>query len=425
MKKDSLFFIFLLPFFLAIVILVIIVPPLPALQKKDTHTQDNFHMNGDNINSKTYTFTRGDSFFNVMHAAGMQAGETLKLVNLMKKNKLRASSFPVGTEISVLFDGEDIFSVDVFINRRDSFFSLSKEEGKWELSSVPIPVLRSYHIKEFTISSSLFGAIKTGGESDRLVFMIINVLKWDIDFFKDVRKNDKIQVLFEKIKRAGAKVDYGKIVAIKYLGASISSEAFYFTNSKISGYFDEKGNNKKKSFLKYPLKFSRISSNYSGRRFHPVLKVYRPHHGIDYAAPTGTPIYSIGDGVIKKKGWYGGAGRHVTVRHANGYESIYNHLSKYGRGIKVGTRVSMGRIIGYVGSSGLATGPHLDFRVKKNGRWINPLKMRRPAGKPLPSKYKNDYKQFLSEITPLFENIGKKETDKEVEKIFLEKESEH
>ena len=172
----------------------------------------------------------------------------------------------------------------------------------------------------------------------------------------------------------------------------LDNYAFAFTEDGKKGYFDEEGKSLQRAFLKSPLRFSRISSRFSNRRFHPVLKRYRPHHGIDYAAPTGTPVHSIGDGTVIKKGYQKrGGGRYVKIRHNSVYRTTYMHFSRFARGIKKGVRVKQGQTIGYVGATGLATGPHLDFRVHKNGSPINPLRMKSPPIAPVKESNKAEF----------------------------------
>jgi len=156
-------------------------------------------------------------------------------------------------------------------------------------------------------------------------------------------------------------------------------------------YYDAEGNSLQRVFLKSPLNYRRISSYFSRRRFHPILKIYRPHYGVDYAAPTGTPVVTIGDGRVVYAGWKGGLGRYVEIRHNNVYTSCYGHLSRFAKGIRRGARVRQGQVIGYVGATGLATGPHLDFRVKRFGSYVNPLTVDYPRAEPLPEDKKDEF----------------------------------
>jgi murein DD-endopeptidase MepM/ murein hydrolase activator NlpD len=220
------------------------------------------------------------------------------------------------------------------------------------------------------IRSSLFEAMNTIGEEDQLTISFAEILAWEIDFYKDVRKGDRFQVVVEKIYKGDQFVQYGPIYAVEYQSEEKVIRGIRFHED----YYDENGDSLKKTFLKAPLQFNRISSRFSQARKHPILGGLRPHYGIDYAAPPGTPVWAVADGTVISTGWCGGFGRQVTVHHMNGYKTYYNHLSRYGPGVRRGVRVRQKQIIGYVGSTGLSTGPHLDYRITKDGRFRNPLK---------------------------------------------------
>lgn len=180
--------------------------------------------------------------------------------------------------------------------------------------------------------------------------------------------------------------------------------SFYFTdNSGRSSYYDKNGKSLRKAFLKSPLRYRRISSYFSKRRFHPILKIYRPHYGIDYAAPIGTPVESIGDGRITVIGWKGGYGRYIKIRHNHTHETAYGHLSRFAKGLKKGSKVKQGDVIGFVGSSGLSTGPHLDFSVTKRGRYIDPLKIESPPALRLSTKDKERFNAVITQMERLWQ----------------------
>ena len=179
--------------------------------------------------------------------------------------------------------------------------------------------------------------------------------------------------------------EYGKVLAASYRSGNRELMAFYFEDADGYGdYYTPDGSSVRRTFLRAPVKYRRISSRYTKRRFHPILKRVRPHEGIDYAAPTGTPVWSVADGTVIYRGWNGGFGRLVKIRHNNGYVSFYGHLSRYGAGLKVGAKVSQRQVIGYVGSTGLSTGPHLDYRLKIAGHFVDPLRVRFPKGTGVP-----------------------------------------
>ncbi len=227
------------------------------------------------------------------------------------------------------------------------------------------------------ISSSLFEALVSAGESAQLAMDFADLLAGDVDFSTETRSGDRFRILVEKLVLEGKFYQYGRILAAEYQNGGETYTAFFYEDPQGRGdYYDQEGKSLRRTFLKSPLKFTRISSTFTRRRFHPILKIFRPHYGVDYAAPRGTPVWAIGDGTIVDRGWMGGAGKAIRIRHPNGFVSSYGHLSQFARGIRPGLKVKQQQVIGYVGATGLATGPHLDFRMKKNGVFVNPLAIR-------------------------------------------------
>jgi murein DD-endopeptidase MepM/ murein hydrolase activator NlpD len=232
------------------------------------------------------------------------------------------------------------------------------------------------------IDSSLFASIESIGEKDQLALDIAEVFGSDIDFNTDIQKGDAFRALVEKKYLRGQFTGYGAVLAASFSNGPRAFMGFRFNDENGKpAYYGPDGKALKKSFLRSPLKFTRITSKFSLSRLHPILRVLRPHLGVDYAAPVGTPVHAVGSGVVTDAGWSGGSGRMVKLRHSGGYETMYLHLSRIA--VKRGARVSQGDIIGYVGSSGLSTGPHLDFRTYRNGRAVNPLKVVSPPGAPI------------------------------------------
>lgn len=254
------------------------------------------------------------------------------------------------------------------------------------------------------VSHSFYqSAIDRGIPSD-VIMEIADMLAWDIDFLVDIRPGDTFQVVHNRYYRQGKCMGHGKVLAIRFVNQKRVHESFYFTDSNgRSGYYDRKGRSLRKAFLKSPLRYSRISSYFSLRRLHPILKIYRPHHGIDYAAPTGTPVESVGNGRISFIGWKAGYGRHIRIRHNHIYETGYGHLSKFARGLKKGSRVSQGDVIGYVGSSGLATGPHLDFSVSERGRFVDPLRIKSPPAFRLNRKDRKRFDELVIQMEEVWQ----------------------
>jgi murein DD-endopeptidase MepM/ murein hydrolase activator NlpD len=245
---------------------------------------------------------------------------------------------------------------------------------------------------EGEIESTLFDAIEKTGEKDYLALAFGDIFAWEIDFHNDPRKGDRFKILVEKLYKDGQFIRYGNVLAAAYHTASQVYSGFYFKDpGGLEGYYDQTGRSLEKSLLRSPLKFTRITSGYRRRRRHPILGGYHPHLAIDYAAPTGTPVRAVGDGKVIFCAWNRGYGKQVTIKHGNGYTTYYGHLSRYARGVKKGKRVKQKQIIGYVGSTGLATGPHLDYRISKNGRFLNPLTIKSPPISTIRRKHWADF----------------------------------
>lgn len=249
-----------------------------------------------------------------------------------------------------------------------------------------------------TIKNNLYEAMTSSGESPELVMSYADIFGYEIDFLTDPRVGDTFTVVYEKLYNNNKFVKDGQILAAYYWNSGKEHRAIYFEDpAGHKDYYGLDGKSLRKAFLRSPLNYRRISSYFTLRRWHPILKIYRPHLGIDYAAPSGTPISSIGDGTVIFAGWEGGFGRFIKVRHPNGYTSCYGHLSGYAKGIRVGTRVNRGQVIGYCGMSGLATGPHLDFRLERNNQFINFLALSLPEASSVPANYRNLFEQVKKE----------------------------
>lgn len=240
------------------------------------------------------------------------------------------------------------------------------------------------------IESSLWNAIAGQGNNPQLALELSDIYAWTIDFF-GIQRGDNFRAIYELLLVEGQPIGIGRILASHFQHTGNDFYAFYYEQDSIGDYFDEKANSLRKTFLKAPLRFSRISSHFSHKRMHPVHRVYRPHHGVDYAAPTGTPIVAIGDGKVTVSRYRGAAGNMVEIVHNSVHKTQYLHLSKYGKGIREGVRVKQGQVIGYVGSTGTSTGPHLDFRFYENGKAINPLSVKSPPAEPVKDKYQEEF----------------------------------
>jgi len=249
-------------------------------------------------------------------------------------------------------------------------------------------------LNEATISNSLWETIYQLNLNPNLALDMSDIFAWTVDFF-GLQKGDKFKVLYDEQYVGNKSVGIGTIYAAWFEHRGERFNAYRFSQDSAASYWDEKGNSLRKSFLKAPLHFSRITSRYTGSRFHPILKISRPHTGVDYAAPAGTPIMAIGDGYILEKGYNGAAGNYIKIRHNSVYTTGYNHLSRFGKGISNGVRVKQGQIIGYVGSTGYSTGPHLDMRFWMNGHPVDPLKVKSPPVEPIKKEAIESYLAFI------------------------------
>jgi len=335
---------------------------------------------------------KGLTFYESLENRGVSHEDIMALVKACKPFR-RLTSVRTGELflVEITEDG-DLRSLRFDLDE-ESFIVWNRAGDTYVRHDGNYPVERRTKGISGTITNSLYASLQNLHAPLALAPKINDILGWDIDFSRDLRKGDTFRILYEEVWKDGQYVRTGTVLAAELINAGKERQAFRYTSKdERTHYFDAEGNNMQKQLMRAPLEYSRISSKFSYRRFHPVLKKWMPHLGVDYAAPTGTPVKAAGDGVIvaarKKKG----NGRYVQIRHTNReYETYYLHLSRYGKNIKEGTKVTQGQIIGYVGATGYATGPHLDFRVKRNGKFVNPRKMKSPAAKPVPEMEKDDF----------------------------------
>lgn len=345
---------------------------------------------------------RGQTLSAILDKYGIKPGKVYDIVQKSKK-VFNVKKIKRGQGYSVLMTKDSIPQPEFFVYENNSFeYIVFDLKDNIKVYKGERPIEKTSKVINGTIESSLWNALVGNGASPLLSDELSQIYQWTIDFF-GIAKGDSFKILYDEESVNGKTIDViVKAAVFNHMGKDYY--AFPFEQDGKLGYFDEKGENLQKSFLKAPLKFSRISSRFSGRRFHPVLKRYRAHHGIDYAAPTGTPVRSIGDGKIIKRGYQKrGGGRYLKVKHNSVYTTVYMHFCRFAKGMRPGVRVKQGQVIGYVGASGLATGPHLDFRVYKNGSPINPLRMKSPSKSPIKKVNKEDFNMVkdlvMSELT--------------------------
>ncbi|EGJ50435.1 Peptidase M23 [Desulfocurvibacter africanus subsp. africanus str. Walvis Bay] len=308
-----------------------------------------------------------------------------------------------GHAFAITTQGDDFHGFEYEISAAEKLRILKAEEG-FQVERAPIEYdVRTERVSG-VITSNLYAAVDATGESPELAVRLAEIFAWDIDFIRDIREGDTFTVLAEKRSRDGQPAGYGRILAAMFINQGQVYKGFLFETAEGQAHFyDENGRSMRKAFLKTPLDFARITSGFSRKRFHPVLGVNRPHLGTDYAAPTGTPIKSVGDGVITVRTRNNASGNYITIRHNNSYETSYLHMSRFASGLKRGSRVRQGQVIGYVGQTGWATGPHVCFRMKKNGQHINPVKLKTPPAEGVPQDRREAFAGLVSHLTTTLE----------------------
>ena len=345
----------------------------------------------------------GQFFSTLMTGLGLNAQEAYDLT-MACDTVFDVKNLRVGNEYKAYYDGQIL---EYVLYRQDRTSDILFEcQTPYKVSKVTRPVTVRKRYADVTINSSLWNDMRAAGASPLIILSLSDIYAWTVDFF-GLQKGDRFRVLYEE------KVCDGEVIAIDTVRYAIFSHngkdlPMVMYDQKDGGniWWNEKGESMRKAFLKAPLKFSRISSGFSYARRHPVTRRVQPHTGIDYAAPKGTPVMSIGDGVVTSKKYEGAGGNTVRIRHNSVYSTAYLHLSGYAKGLKVGQRVRQGEVIGYVGSTGRSTGPHLDFRVWKNGSPINPLKMESPPAEPLKKENLEDFelvhKKYRAQVDSIY-----------------------
>ncbi len=333
----------------------------------------------------THIVKPGETFAGILGRFGVSQKHSFDYYQTLKSVGLPAL-FP-GDSLVLIKDECDKVQGCSLLSKLQHWYHLQLCDTTVKAHKTSVPITKHLCVLKGHIERSLYEDMRRLGGGDGLVFKLMDIFAWDINFFMDPRKGDQFEVLFEKKYREGTVVGYGQIFAAKYMNAGREYYAIALQDSLgHTHYYNKEGKSLQKEFLKAPLKFRRISSKFSYRRKHPILGIYRPHLGIDYAAPRGTPVYSAADGYVTFAGYKSGYGYQVRVKHGASYQTWYGHLAKIGKGIKKGTALSQGQYLGTVGATGLATGPHLDYRMKIGSRFVNPLTISPPAKKGVSDK---------------------------------------
>ncbi|MDZ7292260.1 MAG: M23 family metallopeptidase [candidate division KSB1 bacterium] len=345
------------------------------------------------------TIRYGETLTNLLHKCAVHPDDVVRAITTLQKafdpRKLRA-----GDSLRVAVDSSGALQQLIYRPSPEITVRVEREpDGDLESRCDTLALTPELCLLTGEVETTLYQAVMDSGETPELLLAFTDILQWDIDFFIDTQRGDRFRILYEKLfvnKPEGGKefVRYGRIFAATYEPINPASlnfreariAAFYFKpeNGK-AGYFDRDGRSFQKTFLKSPLNYRRITSHFSFGRMHPILRTPRAHTGVDFAAPVGTPVVASANGIVKEIGWHGGYGNCVAIEHKNHFSTLYGHLSRYAENLKKGAPVEQGQVIGYVGATGLATGPHLHYTMYLNGKAINPLKIQPASGDPIPA----------------------------------------
>ncbi len=341
-----------------------------------------------------------------LHAAALP-GEQVNAVISALEGVFDFRKARVGDQFRlVIRNGE----LDFFDYRQSTVdeWQVRRDGEKYVGSKRTIEVEKQVALVALEINTSLYEAAVDAGEDPAIGVVLSDVFAWDIDFYRDVRRGDKARALVEKFVSKGRVLRYGEVLAAAYEGELVGNKRVFRyapPDGSQPNYFQEDGSSARKTFLKTPLKYAFVTSGF-GTRTHPILKYQSAHNGVDYSAAIGTPVWAVADGTVTIAHNTGGGGNTVCLRHTNGFDTCYLHLSKYGAGVRVGARVSQKQVIAYTGNTGMSTGPHLHFALKRNGKYVNPLNQKYPRAEPLPKEQLADFRVKAAELAQQLDTVS-------------------
>jgi murein DD-endopeptidase MepM/ murein hydrolase activator NlpD len=358
---------------------------------------------------------RGQTFGGILSRADLSPQEQHALL-LAFREQANPSRMRDGTEITLrtLKGDETVRGVDVAMSP-DELVRLERNEFGWTASTVETPVWVDTIAVAGAIERDLWSAVVLNpdldemprGDRARVIHLMDRVFQWQLDFSRQIQQGDSYRLAFEREVRPDGTMRSGRILAAELVNRGTALHAVWFDlhGDEVGGYYDLDGESLRRAFIRAPLEYRRISSSFNLNRLHPIHNVRRPHIGVDYAAATGTPVMATADGVVTVRGWQGGYGNLVEIRHANGYMTRYAHLNGFASSVRQGGRVSQGQVIGYVGMTGEATGPHLHYEMHRNGRAVDPLTVDIPAGDPIPPEARDRWEDELRLRRALLETL--------------------
>ncbi|MDH4232453.1 MAG: peptidoglycan DD-metalloendopeptidase family protein [Nitrospirota bacterium] len=343
----------------------------------------------------------GETLFDIFRKYKLDVNELFKMREASADLHRLRDLYPNRPYKIVLDEREQINSFTYWIND-DTILSIRNTNEGFCAEKIAVQYEKRIEYIGGTIKDNLSASLENENGGLLLALQLSDIFAWDIDFTTDIRKNDAYKIAVEGFYLDGKFRKYGDIIAAEFINNGETFLAYRYEIDGKADYYNEEGKSMRKALLKAPLNYRRISSFFSKGRKHPILKIYRPHRGVDYAAPGGTPVSVAGDGKVVFAGNKGQYGKLVIVKHRNGYKTYYGHLSRIAKGIRTGRHAEQGQIIGYVGSTGLATGPHLHYEMRVNDKPVNPLSIKIPRGKSVPGKMMADFIQLKKEVNTQF-----------------------
>ncbi len=351
------------------------------------------------VTVRTVEMKRGETLVQALSRGGLPSRTATQLATQLGKNGADLRKIRAGATIEITWNSRNEATKVRYEASPWLSFAARPVDSGWRVGRAEtVPEVRVEAVSG-VVQRSLFDAVERTGESARLVLGLVDIFSSDFDFTADTRMGDKFRLLVEKRYAGDAFVDYGRILVAQYAsGRTTLTGVGFEPQASRFAHYDLSGQSLRKSFLKSPLEFTRVTSGFTYARPHPILGGVRPHLAIDYGAPVGTPVRAVADGVVVRAGWNGGNGIQVHLRHRSGYETQYNHLSRIPSDVRAGAPVRQKQIIGNVGATGLATGPHLDYRIVHNGRFVNPLGEKFIPGEPIPAPARADFTRESREL---------------------------
>lgn len=339
------------------------------------------------------TVSKGETLFDIFRRYSLDMDEFLKIKEASADIHRLKDLYP-GRTYKILIDEQNKINAFSYWIDEDNILSITRTDSGFCAEKVCVDYEKRVQHIGGIIQDNLITSMGEGRENVMLALQLSDIFAWDIDFTTDLRKGDTFRIVVEGYYLDGQFRKYGDILSAEFANNGETYHAYRFVQNGEPEYYDDEGKSLRRAFLKAPLSFRRISSSFSKNRFHPILRIYRPHHGLDYAAPSGTPVSAVGEGTVLFAGHKGQYGKLVVLKHPNGWKTYYGHLSRIGKGVRQGKKVLQGQIIGHVGSTGVATGPHLHYELRIRNKPVNPLSIKMPKGKAIPGNLMAEFKDL-------------------------------